>query len=70
MGNSTSTIPMDSAHPISTPSGGSKTNAYADGKAPIFDQAMTAGDGPKFKSTLDRDEEASTSSKSFASRKI
>ena len=62
---------MDHTHPVSTPTPGSKsTNHFAGGLAPVFSQAMTEGDGPKFRSLLDKDLDSTTSSKSFASRKL
>lgn len=61
---------MDRSHPINTPTSGSKISAFADGKAPLMDQSATFGDGPKFKSTLERNDEATTSCKSCADRKL
>ena len=67
MSNFDTKIRMDESHPVSTPTSGPKTNHFSNGLAPIMDQAATEGDGPKFKSTLEMDEEATTSS---AARKI
>lgn len=69
MPNSTSTIAMDRSHPISTSTGGSKTNAFADGMAPLVTQVSTEASS-MFKSTIERNPEASTSNKSFVNRAL
>jgi hypothetical protein len=63
MSNFDTKLSMDRTHPVSTVTSGSKTNHFADGKAPIMEQAATAGDGPKFKTTLPMDRECSTGCK-------
>ena len=71
MGNSTSTIPQDRIHPVNTPlEFGRPTKNFSDGLAPLMEQAATAGDGPKFKSTLEKIDECSTSCSSYSKRKL
>lgn len=69
MGN-TGALPRNEENHILTPTSGKRTDAFADGKAPIVDENIAAGDGPKFRSLLDRDEEATTSRPGYAHRKL